>query len=182
MKIDFAVLDTMEAAGASAKVLIAFLRQQFEAEEARRAPKRERDKTTKRTRRAATKRDKARQPSDIERQAATLSDTPRARLFREGTAALITLGKTEGSSRGLIAGWLKATNDDEQLVLATILKAQQLAVADAPGWILATLKGRAKPNGRNRSMASAADDLIARAEEQERAVGFGGFDDTVGRS
>ena len=43
--------------------------------------------------------------------------------------------------------WLKLTNDDDQLVLATILKAQSLGAAEAPGWILATLKGKINGNG-----------------------------------
>jgi hypothetical protein len=73
---------------------------------------------------------------------ATLTDTPRARLFREGKSALLTLNVSESRAGGLIGQWLKLTNDDDQLVLATILRAQNMAVADAPSWILATLKGK----------------------------------------
>ncbi|HET7156091.1 MAG TPA: hypothetical protein VFI87_12065, partial [Hyphomicrobiaceae bacterium] len=112
--------------------------------------------------------------SDIERQAATLSDNPRARLFREGSAVLMNLGRTERAARAMIAQWLKETHDDEQLVTATILRAREMSVSDAVGWITATIKG--KTNGgrrRNRSLADAADDLIDRAESIEREAGLG---------
>lgn len=81
-------------------------------------------------------------PSEEIRTEATLSDTPRARLFREAKPALLTLNISDNRAGALITQWLKLTNDDDQLVLATILKAQSLAVADAPSWILATLKGK----------------------------------------
>lgn len=166
MKIDFDMLDKMVAAGASGAVVVAYLREQ----DARKAGKRAADKTRiagKRTAKRATRRDNLPTPSDNARQVATLSDTPRARLFREGTEALIVLGRAERAARGLIAGWLKLTHDDDQLVLATILRARDLAVADAAGWILATLKGgmNGKSPRRTKSLADAADDLIARAEE-----------------
>ena len=76
---------------------------------------------------------------------------------------MVTLGRTESTSRKLIAGWLKLTHDDDQLVLGTILRARDLAVADAAGWILATLTGKAKSNGSGtRTTTAACDDLIAR--------------------
>jgi hypothetical protein len=73
---------------------------------------------------------------------ATVDDTPRARLFREAKPALLALGIAPSRAGALIVQWLKITHDDEQLVLATILRAQDLSVAEAPSWILATLKGR----------------------------------------
>lgn len=166
MKIDFDMLKKLADAGATAHVVIAMLEEQH----ARGHAKRAKDKTAAANRRA-TKRDAKRQPatpSDSARQAATLDDTPRARLFREGTPALMTLGRTDRAARSLIGGWLKQTHDDDQLVLATILRARDLAVADAAGWITATLKGNA--NGKtarpNRpSLADAANDLVARAEQ-----------------
>ena len=95
-----------------------------------------------------------------------MSDTARARLFREGTAALMTLGRTERAARGLIAGWLKSTHDDEQLVLATIMKAQSLAVADYAGWITSNLSKRTG-NGAGNSTMAAFDKLIAGTEGSE---------------
>lgn len=75
MKIDFDTLDRMEAAGATAKVVISFLRQQFEADEAKRAPKRERDRKRQATLRAATTGDMRATVSDTKRVAATRLDT-----------------------------------------------------------------------------------------------------------
>ena len=77
---------------------------------------------------------------------ASVEDTPRARLFREAKPALLTLGIANSRAGALIIAWLKLTHDDDQLVLATILRAQSLAVADAPSWILATLKGKCNDN------------------------------------
>ena len=142
MKIDFELLEQMAAAGTPAQAIIVFLRNQHAREEAKKVIKRPKDAKRQRERRKATKSDTMATPSDIERQAATLSDTPRARLFREGKPALLTMNISDSRAGALIVGWLKLTNDDDQLVLATILRAQALAVADAPSWILATLKGR----------------------------------------
>lgn len=175
MKIDFEKLERLAAAGATATVIIEVLR----IDEAKRAPKRGKDAKRmgdKRQRQRATVGDVAATPSDNQRHEATLSDSPRARLFREGTAAIMALGRTERAARTLIAGWLKATHDDDQLVTATILRARDLAVADAAGWITATLKGSSNGGKRNRSLASAADDLIARAEEAERTIDLGTAD------
>jgi hypothetical protein len=142
MKIDFDLLDKLEAAGATAKVIIAMLRTQHDVEEAKKVTKRPKDAKRQRERRKATKSDKAVTPSDTERHEATLSDTPRARLFREARPALLTMNIAPSRAGALIVEWLKLTNDDDQLVLATILKAQSMAVVDAPGWILATLRGK----------------------------------------
>lgn len=181
MKIDFELLHRMEAAGATAKVVIALLEEQYSRGEA----KRKRDKEAKILARAGlgkratnsdTKRQNGTVMDDKGRQEATLSDTPRARLFREGTAAIMTLGRTERAARTLIAGWLKQSHDDDQLVLATVLRARDLAVADVAGWVTATLKGKTNGAGkRGNSLAAAADDLIARAEglESEEDVGSG---------
>lgn len=156
MKIDFDMLDKLEAAGATAKVIIAMLRTQHEVVEAKRITKRPKDAKRQRERRKATKSDKVVTLSDTERHEATLSDTPRARLFREGKPALLTLGIADSRAGALIVGWLKLTNDDDQLVLATILKAQGLAVAEAPSWILATLKGKTNGNGTGDHRANSA--------------------------
>lgn len=168
MKIDLRLIEEMVNAGASGAVILAYLR----AHDAKSQPR----KAADRVRKGA---EKKRKPADTERDAATLNDTPRARLFREGTAALIALGRTERAARSLIAQWLKLTHDDDQLVLATVLRARDLAVADVAGWVLATLN-KGKSNGQStgrKSLASAADDLIARAESFEREADFGRADD-----
>ena len=142
MKIDFDLLEKMAAAGTPATGIIVFLKAQHDREEAKKIVKRPKDAKRQRERRKATKSDMTATPSDTERHEATLSDTPRARLFREGKGALLTLNISNGRAGGLIAQWLKLTNDDDQLVLATILRAQELGAAEAPGWILETLKGK----------------------------------------
>ena len=183
MKIDLAVLRAIEKSGGSAAAVIAVLELQIERGDA----KRKRDREAKIISRAgigprqqATESDKKRHErtmeDDTKRQEATLSDTARARLFREGSAALMTLGRTERAARGLIAGWLKSTHDDEQLVLATIMKAQSLAVADYAGWITSNLNKRTG-NGQRSSIMATADDLITRAKELELEAGFGGEPD-----
>jgi hypothetical protein len=138
MKIDFDMIEKMVDAGASGAVILALLRAQYE----RKGPRRAKDKVRKRDAKVRKDAESEWKPSEQERNEATLSDTPRARLFREGKPALLTLKIADGRAGALIAQWLKLTNDDEQLVLATILKAQSLAVADAPSWILATLRGK----------------------------------------
>lgn len=159
MKIDFDMLEKMVAAGATGGVIVAYLREQNARLEPRRAADRKRKASETKPNGVET----VRKPPESERNEATLNDTARARLFREGTAALMTSGRTERASRGLIAGWLKQTNDDDQLVTATIMRAQELAVADAAGWITATLKGKVKGNGHGkRTVVDAADDLIER--------------------
>lgn len=154
MKIDFDMLDKLEAAGATAKVVITMLRTQFEAEEARKVVKRPKDAKRKRERLTATKGGNVATASDQERLEATVSDTPRARLFREAKPALLTMNIAASRAGALIVQWLKLTNDDDQLVLATILRAQSLAVADAPSWILATLKGKTNANGTGSNRAN----------------------------
>lgn len=172
MKIDFELLDRMKEAGATAGVIIAMLRADFEREETRKAAKRPRDAKRIRTKRAATKGDRVATPSDTERHAATLSDTPRARLFREGKPALLTMNIADSRAGALIVQWLKLTNDDDQLVLATILRAQSMAVAEAPSWILATLKGKLNEHGpgnnRNAQQSGSAAILAGVGEAAER--------------
>jgi len=170
IEIDFETLHKLETAGATAKVIIMVLEQQHAAKEAERAPKRSGDRKRTAARRERIKSGQQRDNSVTEADpSVTLADSPRARLYREGTAAIMGMGRSERAARALIAGWLKQTHDDEQLVTATILRARDLGVADAAGWINATLKG--KTNGtakRSRSLATAGDDLIARAESFER--------------
>lgn len=141
----------MEAAGASAKVILEMVAPHLEVLEARNAKRRKKDKERKRLVRADSKRtvkDTTRTGTESQRQEATVADSPRARLFREGKGALLTLNITQSRAGALITEWLKLTHDDDQLVMATIMKAQELAVNDAPGWILATLRSKVKPNGK----------------------------------
>lgn len=168
MKIDFDMLEKLVDAGASAKVVVAMLKEQDQRFEA----KRKRDKEAKIIARAtsstrATTSDNERQNRSVEddkrRHKATLDDTPRARLYREGAGALIALGRTDRAARALISQWLKLTHDDDQLVLATILRARDLAVADVAGWVLGNLKG--KTNGKQNDGKSILG-AIDRLEEQ----------------
>ena len=186
MKIDFEILDTMEAAGAPAKAIIAYLRTQFERDEAKKAKKRPKDKERKRVRRAATRggqrATRGGHVEDSERHAATLSDTPRARLFREGAAALLTMNISEDRGNKLMGQWLKLTNNDDQLVTATILRARDLAVPNPIGWILATLRGKQNGERGNSPIGQAFDRLIAESESRECEADFGGTNVTVLRS
>jgi hypothetical protein len=146
MKLDIEMLEKMVAVGASGEAILAVIKHAYEQYEAKRAKKRPIEANSKRKARSGCKRTPGGQEVETDRTAAeieaTLLDTPRARLFREGKGALLTLNIPESRAGKLIGQWLKFTNDDEQLVLATILRAQSMAVADAPSWILATLKGK----------------------------------------
>lgn len=75
MKIDFEMLDRLEAAGASAKVVIEMLKMQCAAHDAKKAAKRPADADRIRIKRAATKRDTMATSSDIERHRATCIET-----------------------------------------------------------------------------------------------------------
>lgn len=146
MKLDIEMLEKMVAAGASGAAILAMIKHTHEQYEAKRAKRRPMEANSKRKARNERERTRGGQEVDVDGTAAeteaTLADTPRARLFREGKGALLTLNIPQSRAGALIGQWLKVTRDDDQLVLATILKAQSLAVADAPGWILATLKGK----------------------------------------
>ncbi len=152
MKLDIEMLEKMVAAGASGEAVLAVIKHTYEQYEAKRAKKRPIEADNKRKARSGHQRMRGGHGADFGRTAvkieATLTDTPRARLFREGKGALLTLNISESRGGALIAQWLKLTNDDDQLVLATILKAQSLLVADAPSWILATLNGKLHESSR----------------------------------
>jgi hypothetical protein len=176
MKIDFDMLNELEVAGASAKVIIAMLRKQFDVEEVKRVVKRPKDAKRKRERLRATKGGNVATASDQERLEATVSNTPRARLFREGKPALLTLGIADSRAGALIVQWLKVANDDEQLVLAAILNAQKLAVADAASYVLATLRGKTKNGDGKRTIHDAAKDLTASFSELDEPAPSGLFE------
>jgi hypothetical protein len=155
------------------------LRQQHEADEAKKVKKRPRDKAAARERRAATPRRHRATASDSERHKATLDDSPRARLFRECVPALIALNIAESRARSLLASWLKLTHDDDQLVTAAVLRARDEQVVDAPGWILATLKQRmGNGNGTGAHRAAAASGQGASGQDAILA-GMGRLADRV---
>jgi hypothetical protein len=146
MKLDIEMLEKMVAAGASGEAVLAVIKHTYAQYEAKRAKKRPIEANSKRRARSGRKRTQGGQEEDTDRTSAeneaTLTDTPRARLFREGKGALLTLNMSESRAGALIAKWLQLTKDDDQLVLETILRAQRSSVADAPSWILATLNGK----------------------------------------
>jgi hypothetical protein len=146
MKINMPLIEKMVEAGASGAVVLAYLQMLHVKHEPRKAA----DRVRKRA-------EKVRKPTERDRQEATLIDTPRARMFREAKGALLTMNISATRAGALIVEWLKLTHDDEQLVLASILKAQSLAVAEAPSWILATL--REKTNGQRGSRTLQDDKL-----------------------
>lgn len=168
MKVDLKLIELMVANAAPAKLILEYLREQEVKSVARRTS----DKARKREERVRKAAEKKRTDADASGQ--TVDDAPRARLFREGSGALLTLGIAERRGRGLIAQWLKLTSDDEQLVMATILKAQQIGAADAPGWILETLKGKTNGNrtGVKQHPAELAFDLADQTRELERKAGI----------
>ena len=176
MKIDFDMLKIAADGGVSPHGIIAMVKEQYDRGE----KKRKRDKEGVILRRAglgprqqATKGDKERHEQtmndDKERQKATLDDSPRARLFREGSEAMAALGRTGRGARAAIAAWLKATNDDAQLVLATILKARDLSVSDPAGWITATLNAKVKPNGSSQPHAQQSSGSLEGAIAEVRS-------------
>lgn len=162
MKIDLDLIEKMVAAGASGSVVLAYLRDLDQKQ----APKRAKERTRKNAENA-----RKRPGKEAEKQRQTVDDSPRARLFREGSGILAALGRTDRGSRGLLSQWLKLTNDDAQLVMATLQRARDLGVADVAGWVLTTLNGKVKNGAGHRSLAAAGDDLIARLGGGEREGG-----------
>lgn len=154
MKIDLEMLERLVATGANGAAVLAVIRLEVERHETKRAQRRPVEVKSKRKKRRGMKVDRG--GNEVERDAATLDDTPRARLFREGKPALLTMNISDSRAGALIVQWLKLTNDDDQLVMATILRAQSLNVADAPSYILATLKGKTDANGTGPHRANSA--------------------------
>ncbi|HJP69769.1 MAG TPA: hypothetical protein VJ846_12790 [Sphingomicrobium sp.] len=179
MKVDFEMLERIVAQGASGEMILTM----WKAYEAKRDVRRAVDRMRKGAenggakRKRAEKRTKTNADAAVDRDAATLADTPRARLFREAKPALLTLGISDSRAGGLVVQWLKLTNDDDQLVLATILKAQSDCVAEAPSWILATLRGKMNERSRNNPAADqsrSAPIIAGVAAAAERRFGGGG--------
>lgn len=151
MKIDLDLIEKMVTAGASGAVILAYLRDV----DSKQAPRRAADRKRKGA-------ENERKPAEKQRNDATIDDTPRARLFREGSEILASLGRTDRGSRALLSQWLKLTHDDCQLVMASLNRARDLGVADVAGWMLSTLNGKVKNGAKPRTLATAGDDLIAR--------------------
>lgn len=145
------MLEQIVSEGASGSIILTMWKAHEAKRDMRRTADRERKDAEKsgKPRKRAEKRTKVHADPIADRDAATLADTPRARLFREAKPALLTLGLSDSRAGALVVQWLKLTNDDDQLVLATILKAQSDCVAEAPGWILATLRGKLNERSRN---------------------------------
>lgn len=162
MKIDFDMLDKLAAAGATAQVIIAFLREQ----DAKLAPKRETEKTRQRTKRSQRKPTNEQHPPTL---------TKEQQLFKR---AKEVLGKTAG---GLVSALIKANSFDLDAAAAVIETAA--GKGDPREYVVARLRGNtngARANGKSQS--AAADDLIerARAEEQTLDLGPADYQDTGG--
>lgn len=170
MTIDMEMIEAIVAAGATGAVVLAFLKlSQHRTQRAQPAKTTEAEHETK-PKLPRVRRPKVDTAVVAANAAQTVDDTPRARLFREGSTNLVALGVAERTARQLIGKWLKTTNDDCQLVTATINRALELQVSDATAWILASLKGktRGQVNGRHRnSTMEAFGDLISGIEGDE---------------
>lgn len=167
MKIDFAMLEKLVAAGATASVIVEFLK----AEYAKKSPKRARDRVGaagRRERRKATIGDTERHEAtsgDFERQPA-IPETPRARCFRICKPFLIASGLTEKRAGGALAQWLKVTHEDTEAITKTCEEAQRLSPADPIAWVNSQLMKR-NGNGAGSPTMAAFDKLIAGTEGGE---------------
>jgi hypothetical protein len=95
-------------------------------------------------------------------------------LWTEGVALLRQLGVSEKAARGNVGRWLKAGHDPAS-IKTLVVDVNHKGIGDPVPWITKALgNGKETRNGHGpRSMAAAADDLIARAEEREREDGPG---------
>jgi len=151
MKLDFAMLKKLEAAGASAKVLIAYLRYEEE-----------RQKLTGHL---------AEMPSEAD----VVDEDPLARLFRLGKTILISFGVAERQTGALIGRWLK-TNPDPVGLLAAIEFARERNVAEPVAYISTALAKKRGANGKT-DAAQVAFDLADEIRQRESEAGIGREDD-----
>ena len=105
------------------------------------------------------------QHSEPDGSADVVGEDPKARLFRLGKTILVSFGIAEKRTGSLIGQWLKAKNDPAGL-LAAIQFARNQNVAEPVAYVSAIVSGKGKQNGGFGALASAADDLIARAEKR----------------
>jgi hypothetical protein len=155
MKIDFGKLDRLAAAGATAQVIIEFLRMA----DVKKSKKRARDAKRMSDKRA-TNGDKEATP---ERQEATSPPKPpdvaRARLFNL-VPHLVALGLPDAKARTMLGQWAKVTRDNAAAIETAVEEAEHKRPADPIGYIRACLQERSTINGRNDTM-DAFDRIIA---------------------
>lgn len=109
-----------------------------------------------------------------------VGEDPKARLFRLGKTVLVSFGVVEKRTGSLIGQWLKAKNDPAGL-LAAIQFARDQNVAEPVAYISTLVSGKGNKNGQFGALATAADDLIARAEKRELENAAFTIDVTPGR-
>ena len=183
-----AVIDALVAAGATAEMIAAAIKADLALEEAKLAAKR-----AKNAQRMRTVRERARTAAHSDAQTRTAADPPnvpphppkytpqgsapserptvvgedpRATLFREGKTLLASFGVAEKRTGALLGQWLKQRDDPEGL-LAAIRFARDQNVAEPVAYVSTVFHGNAHGK-RPPTLASAADDLITRAENFER--------------
>lgn len=142
MKIDLATLERMAAAGATGEVILTTIRPVLERLEAQKQRRKPMDADRYHQKKEANSKIPHVESSGNWCKRVETSETPQARLFNEGKSALLALKIVDSRAGALIAQWLKFAKNDHALVLEVILNARDEAVQDAPGWILATLKGK----------------------------------------
>lgn len=167
MKIDMQLIRDLVAANAPASAVLAYL----ERVEKISAPRRQRKTAQRQAQRKRHASATIATHGDNVATSGDMVETPRAKLFREGKAALLTLNISKARAGGLITEWLSLTKENEVLILDTIKLAQKLAVSDAPSWILSQLRGKNGPN-RRQSVSELAFDLADEARELERQAGI----------
>jgi hypothetical protein len=162
MKIDFAMLDRLVAAGAPASAIVELLK--FEDE--KRAPKKSKERDRQRAKRSNTKQQSA-TSSNNEQHPPTSTETPSQTAERE----LFKRGKELCGPRagGMITALIRSKDYDLKAAREVVDTA---ATKSDPREFIAAAIGRPK-NGAGNSVMAAADRLIARAKELELSAGFG---------
>jgi hypothetical protein len=104
--------------------------------------------------------------------ATPVDEDPRAKLFREGGAILVSLGVAEKRLGPLLGRWLKDCGNDEVGLLAIIEYARGQCPANPAAYITASINRRTS-NGRGHkpSIVERCNELAARIREQEIARG-----------
>lgn len=162
MKIDFAMLDRLVAAGAPASAIVEYLK--FEDE--KRAPKKSKERDRQRAKRSNTKQQPA-TVSNIEQPSPTPSETPSQIAERD----LFKRGKELCGARagGMITALIRSKDYDLKAAREVVDTA---ATKSDPREFIAAAIGRPK-NGSGNTVMASAERLIARAKELELTAGFG---------
>lgn len=100
---------------------------------------------------------------------APVNETPRAALYREGLAILVSLGLRESTARAVISKWLKK-RDNPQELLATLQWAYNRGVIEPIGYVTRIWTG----GNDKRSFTDSIRSLAEQARELEREAGLGG--------